>query len=181
MAEHRVSGPVAPEIVLQADIGGMTIAFTELVSGADEEKLNERLDLYGRAIARQRAKVTLTEKLVDLLAAQKTLASLPEREMATIKARAEERMRLRASFEAAHDASGRRSAFRLNDAQQKGLEAFDAQTAVERKKLDDERKMIEAGLPVLEAQIARLRGVIAGRDPMEALEVERETLAEAAE
>lgn len=185
--EARASGPVAPEIVVQCDIGGMTIAFTELVSGADEAKINDRLDLFARTIGRQRARITLTEKLVDLLANEKATASLPERKREHAKARAAERARIVASWEAQHQVSSKRVVdFKMSDQQRKALLEFDQQSESDLRKLDAEAEALALQRPLLDAQIARLRAVIAGGDPLAPLEAEQsqlqgERLAEAAD
>lgn len=182
MAEHTLQ--------VTADIGGMQISFARVgnpgydnhgdavpVGAVDE--INDTLDLWAKAIGRQRAKITLSEKLVDLLASQKAQASLPERENAAMVERTAERLKLIGRFQIEHNASGRRADFKLTPAHHRALAEFDADTEKLRKKFNDERQAHALQQPVLEAQIARLRAVIAGRDPTEALEVEREELAAA--
>lgn len=165
------------EIVIQADLGGLSIAFTDPAKGTDEASLNERLDLYTKVIGRQRAKFTLSEKLVDLLAARKALAALPEQEREVLKSRAEERARQHAAMAAAHDVAGKRGEFMPNLAQRNQLSAFDAETAAEREKLQKQRQTLERDIPIIEAQISRLRAVIAGGDPIDPLVEESESLA----
>lgn len=175
-----------PEHTIQvsADIGGVQISFAKVDAtlGGEPivEHINDTLDTWSRAIGRQRAKVTLTEKLVDLLASQKAMASLPEREKAALAERQTEKDRLVAKFMIEHNASGRRGEFKLSPQHRRALDEFDLESQKLRKKFTDEREAHALQQPVIEAQIARLRAVIAGRDPTEALEIEHEALSSAA-
>lgn len=164
------------EIVVQAELGGLSIAFTE--SETDGRDANAILDDATKAIGRQRAKQTLTEKLVDMLACDKALASLPQREAEAIRARADEGARLRASFAAANTLRPRRrvEGVEFTEQQAATLTSFEAETEQVRKKFSEEKQGLELNRPILEAQIARLRAVIAGRDPTEALEIEMGSL-----
>jgi hypothetical protein len=166
--EHRESGPVAPEITIQGDIGGATIAIVELVSGLTAAKLDDRLDMYRRAIERQRAHNSLVEALVDLHARTEALESLPQRRIDAAKARVQERARLAASFEAAGQLGGRRQEG-MSRQQKQRLDEFDAQTPVEMARFDAERAQLEKEIPLYEAQVARQRAIIAGRDRSEVI------------
>lgn len=167
------------EIVVQADLGGMNIAFSGKVE--DGGSLDERLDVFTKSLGRQRAKISLAEKLVDHLAHQKALASLPDREREMLRNRAEERARIIAQYQAQHSAGNRRGEYKPSQPQQQALNTHDIETQAERKKYSDEKQAHDLTLPIVEAQIARLRAVIAGRDPTEALEIERESLSAAAD
>lgn len=169
-----------PEVTIQADIGGMTVAFVELVGG-DERALNARLDLYRRAINRQRAQVELVEALVDIQARREALASAPRREREVLKARAEERVRQIASFEAAHQVRGNRGEFRMSQQQRAGLEAFDAETERKKGEFAADREKILAEMPHYEARAERARRIIAGAERSEVIEQEEAALPEAAD
>lgn len=171
MAPREVKGHAAfTEIVVQADLGGMQIAFTGTV-GANEATINEQLDSCLKAIGRQRAKITLTEKLVDLLAVRKSIETQPDREREMLRERAVSRARMVASLgDRANGARGRQAG-----------EQFDTDTDKERKKFSDEKQGLEMQVPILEAQITRLRAVIAGGDPIAPLEEERQSLDAAAD
>lgn len=166
--EHRESGPVAPEITIQAEIGGCTIAIVELVSGLTPEKLDERLDLYRRSLERQRAHNSLVEALVDLHAHVETLALLPQRRREVARARVEERAKMAASFQAMTSIGPRRQEGYTRQEQQR-LDEFDAQTPHEMAKLDEEQERLEKAIPLYELQVARQRAIIAGTDRSEVI------------
>src|SRR4029077_2397545 len=87
------------EIVIQADLGGLSIAFTEQLSGTvAEDVVNQQLDRFTQAIGRRRSTFTLSEKLVDLLATRKTLETHDQRLAEELKKKAEERMRINMAF-----------------------------------------------------------------------------------
>lgn len=156
---------LCPEIVIQADIGGMTIAFTEIVTDKTPEEIDERLDHYRRSIGRQRAHQSLVESLVDLRARKEALEQMPDKERAFLKERMDERARMKVQFEAQRQRSGA-----LSVKQEQDLRNFDAQTAAERKRrFEDDRKKIESEIPLFEAQVARQRAIIAGRERSEVI------------
>lgn len=171
---------ISPEIVVQADIGGMTIAFTTQARG-DAATINAHLDLFAKAISRQRAQAELIEALVDVRAIREALALSPERERATMKGRTDERVRMIAAFEASHNARGARSAFGLNAAQRQGLQNFDAETEQKRAEFASDRENAAAELPRHIARVARQRAIIAGADRADVIEDDGEPLAIAAE
>jgi hypothetical protein len=177
--EPRTSGPVAPEIVIQCDLDGMTIAFTELLTGADEAKVNDRLDLYTRVVGRQRAIIGLTNKLVDLLALQKTVATYDERRIEYARNRAGEKIRMRAEMEANHQMSRKRvSDFEPSMQQQQQLKNFDLSTEAGLHKMEADQQQYLRDIDMAEAQVERLRARIAGGDPLEPLEEESDKLRE---
>lgn len=154
-----------PEIVVQADVGGgLNIAFT---IPSDLTEIDETLDRTTRAIARQKAKLDLAQQLLALQANEKMLEMLPQRAESETKARAEERMRMRSQYESEHFARGRRGEFKMTAAQTGSLEQFDKQSEQMRDRLAKERRDLERDRPIIEAQISRLRAIIAGRDPTE--------------
>jgi hypothetical protein len=158
------------EIVIQADLGGLSIAFTEQLSGTvAEDVVNQQLDRFTKAIGRQRSKFTLSEKLVDLLATKKTLETHDQRLAEELKKKAEERMRINMAF---RQPEGRRLERPKTKAQLAAEQQNDEETAQIRRDYAEKRKTLEDNIPILEAQISRLRAVIAGRDPTEALEQE---------
>jgi len=169
MAEHVIQ--------VSADIGGLQISFARTANPAydtdqqigDAAESDAWLDQVTKSIGRQRAKLTLAEKLVDLLANEKTLATIDEREQAALRSRAEEKVRLRLKWEAEHHAQGRRVDFAPNRQQKLALDQFDIETQKVRDKFNAEREQKARDIPVLDAQIARLRAVIAGGDPTDPL------------
>ena len=178
-AMTEFEGPVTTELVVQADIGGMTIAFTGIVT---PEETDERLDVWRRAINRQRAQQELVEALVDINARRQALATSPQREAEMVKRRVDERVRLIASLEVAHSASGARVAeFKLNASQKKGLEAFDADTARNRAEFAADREKVAAEIPLYEARAARARAIIGGAERSEVVGTEGPPLLAAAE
>jgi hypothetical protein len=168
-----------PEITFQADIGGVTIA---LIDRVEPEQLDVRLDTYRRAIERQRAFNSLTEALVDLVARTASLAGWEQRRTEALKGRAIERVRLVTSFQARAQVSKRRqdgyTATELN-----ALDDFDKKTEEGRVKLDQEREQLLHDIPICEAQVARQRAIVAGRDRIDIMsdEVARAQIADAAD
>lgn len=155
-----------PEIVIQADLGGISIAITEQ-SPPDIDAQNDILDRVWKVIGRQKARLELSEKILARAACEKMLALLPEQELSMVKGRIEDRARLVLSWEQQYAASGKRGDFRPNDSHRKALESFDAQTESEREKFRKQKASLETDGPMIEAQISRLRAIIAGRDPTE--------------
>lgn len=159
--------PVMTEAVVQADIGGMTIAFTASVTGPE---LDQRLDAWRKAINRQRAQNELVEALVDVQARREALVSAPDREREAIRARLDERARLVASFEAAHQVHRPRAEFKMTDSQRGALETFDAETEQQKAKFAADREKVAADLPQFEARIERARRIIDGAERAEVIE-----------
>ncbi len=158
--------PITAEAVVQADIGGMSIAFTRVVVN---DEIDPWLDTCRKAINRQRAQHELVEALVDIEARRDALRTAPEREREMLKARGVERARLVASWEASHSMSGARGDFKPNPAQRKGLIEFDEQTAREREKFDSDREKVEAEMPHYEARRDRALAIIAGKERAEVI------------
>lgn len=161
-----------PEVVIQASVGETQIAFTEIVKD-DLEAINDRLDRYNRAIGRQRAKVELAQKLGEIEASNALLNSWEERRSAAMQVRIESRAALVARWQAEHEhrqAGGRRaSEFRVSTQQRAALDQHDKETRDEQDKFDREKASVERNRPIIEAQISRMRAVIAGRDPTDLL------------
>lgn len=158
--------PITTEVVVQADIGGMSIAFTRV---AIEGEIDVWLDTCRRAVNRQKAQAELVEALVDIEARREAMASWPQRERDRVKARAEERTRLVASFQAAHQVGRPRVDFQMTPAQRKGVIDFDTES--ERKALEEvaARERVEAEIPHYEARAARARAIIGGKERSEVI------------
>jgi hypothetical protein len=168
--ERPGSGKIAPQITIQADVGGMSLAFVEDTSGVDEGKLRERVGIYRRVIDYARAQNSLVEALVDLQAVKEALASWDERRAAALKAVADEKIREQASYEAANQLGPRaKRTDGFTDQQMQNLRQFDAKRAAEAAKFDLEKENLEKALPRHEAQVARQRAIIAGRDRSEVI------------
>ena len=86
-------------------------------------------------------------------------------------------MRINAAYARAED--GRRLERPKSKQQLAAEQQNDEEIAQLRLDYIGKKKTLEDNIPVLEAQISRLRAVIAGRDPTEALEEEREKLSAA--
>lgn len=156
---QTVSEPTLSGVALtvQCEITrGVTIAFQdELGRPRTRAEIDMGLDLIMDVVGRQKAKIDLSEKLMALAIAREE-----------IKKQGDERVRLAASYRAAHDVSGRRSAFKLNEPQQRALDQCDSVI----------QAMVK-DIPRIEGSIRRLRALIAGEDvPEEAV-----AFAEAAE
>jgi hypothetical protein len=159
--------PVTAEIVVQAKIGVMEIAFTRV---AIEGEVNDWLDTCRKSIQRQIAQQELVEALVDIEARREALRTSPQRERDMVKARTDERIRVVASLEAAAQVRNTRVAdFKLTAAQKKGIEDFDAETQRERDKFKSDRARVEAEIPLYEARADRARRIIAGAERSEVI------------
>lgn len=167
MAENVVyEVPVTAELVVQADVGGMQIAFTRV---AVEGEVDAWLDSCRKAVNRQRAHQELVEALVDIQARREALASSPDRERAMVKERAAERARLRATFKAQHEASGARVPFAEGKKHHQALDLWDQETEKKRAEFAADRAKVTAELPLYEARAARARAIIAGKDRSEVI------------
>lgn len=161
--------PITTEAVVQADIGGMSIAFTGVVVDGE---LDAWLDKRRRAINRQGAQHELVEALVDIAARREALRTSPQRERDMVKARTDERIRVVASIEAAHQSAARVPSIRLTAAQKKGIDDFDAETQRKREEFAADRAKVEAEIPHYEARAERARAIIAGKERWEVIEAE---------
>ncbi len=164
--EDSFEAPAATEAVVQADIGGMTIAFTAVVGAAE---INERLDAWRKAINRQRAQNELVEALVDIQARRDALAAAPDREREVIRSRLAERAVMVASWQAAHETSGKRAAFSQSPQQRQALLDYDAETERKKAEFAGDRAKIEAELPLWEARADRARRIIDGAERAEVI------------
>lgn len=173
----HVEPAVTTEAVIQADLGGVTIALTGVVT---RDELDGWLDVRMRAIHRQRARQELVEAQIDLLAHRDTLAQCPERETALRRQKAEERAHLVAQIDA-RNSTGRTERPRSVQQQQQ-IQALDLQLDADLKKLADDKAKIEAEIPRLEARLARARAIVDGKDRSEILdELIRRKMPEAAD
>ena len=155
-----------PEIVVQADIGGgLNVAFTIPTGSFRSDDLDQSLDIATKAIARQKAKLDLAQQLLALQVNEKMLSSLPAELAEEVKSRAEERMRMRAQYESEHYASQKHGQFKMTKAQEASIQQFDKQTEQRRERADGKKRELQGDRPIIEAQISRLRAIIAGRDP----------------
>ena len=168
--ERAGSGKIAPEITVQADVGGMSLAFVESTSGVDEATLKARVGIYRRVIDYARAQQSLVEALVDLQAVREALESWGERRVAALKAVADDRIREQASYEVANQSGPRaKRTDTFTDQQLQNLRNFDAKRVAEAAKFDLEKENLEKALPRHEAQVARQRAILAGRDRSEVI------------
>lgn len=152
-------------ITVQAELGGMTIVLhSEAAAPEDRDAI---LDGYTKSIGRQRSKMDLAEAVMNLLNTKREIEAFPERRAEYQKARALERVRLSSTMEQQHYASGKRAEFKPSTAQQRNLQQFDEATAAELAKFDGNLEGKKQLVPIYEAQIERLRGVIAGADPID--------------
>lgn len=159
------------EVTAQAQLGGHTIAIVATVP-FDPKDIDEALDLMGKRFDRQRAIEQLPEAMVDLVSAQKALETLPEREREMVASRAEEIVRQRAAWEAAHYASGRRAYRQDSPAHKQWLKQHNEETARKREEFSKEKAAHEAAIPAMKERIARLEARIEGGDKVEPLRAE---------
>ena len=152
------------EIVVQGEIGGATIALTGL-SAETKAMIDAQLDMMTLAIGRQKSKADLAEKLLAAEINAKMLADLPEKHRNLMRVRAEDRAKMVAAEAAKHEASGRRGDYRMSTSLRSTLDEFDKQTLIEEHKRELKEAELRQDAQLIEAQISRLRAIIAGRDP----------------
>lgn len=153
-------------ITAQGDIGGVMFAFEQHIDAtADEHDINEIADRMRRVLARQKAQTDLGEKLLALQIAKERIADAPGRIEREQKALGIEKARQRAQFENEQATGKRSNVFRLSLAQEKALKSFDDRIESVALRCESEKAQMEADLPLIEKQIARLRAIIAGQDP----------------
>lgn len=165
------------EVTAQAQLGGHTIALVATVP-CDPKDIDDALDMMGQRFDRQRAIEQLPEAMVDLVSAEKALKTLPEREKEMAATRAEEVVRQREAWGAAHYASGRRAEFREGAAQKQWLKQHNEETARKREEFAKEKAAHEAAIPALKERITRLEARIAGEDKTEPLRAEMKAAAD---
>ena len=166
----------SPEVVVQAEVAGMTIAFTAHVP---EDKLDAYMDMVRRRIDRARAHNMLIEALIDLAACEETLATWGSRKAKALEEIIAERTRLRAQYEQAN--AGSRRADGLSVKQQNDLGQFNAKIEAEDQKFAAERKKLEDDIPVYRDRVARQRQIIAGAERADMVGFHVEAAAHAAE
>lgn len=166
----------SPEVVIQAEVAGMTVAFTAHVP---EAVLDDYMDMVRRRIDRARAHNMLIEALIDLAASEETLANWGRRKAKALEEIVTDRTRLRAQYERVN--AGSRRADGLSAKQQNDLTQFNARIEAEEQKFDAERKKLEENIPVFRDRVARQRGIIAGRDRADMVGFHVEAAAFAAE
>lgn len=186
MPREEKVGP-APQIELQTNLGAFTIAFTEIVSDADEAKLFERLDLYTRAIERERAKIEIIDVLTMLTGCHRSILNDVPGRLDLERSRMSERARAVASYQAGHQFSHRRGEFELTAPQKTELAKFDIETERLRTLYAAAIDEAHVEIPKWEEKLKRLREIIEGgsgrkeRFLAELNEVARTKVAEAAD
>lgn len=166
------------EAVVQADIGGVSIAFTGNVTAED---MDGTLDRWMRAISRQRAQFQLIEELVDLQACRDTVVQAPKLERELGAQRAIERAHMVAQWQAQHEASGARAGFQLSPQHRRAITEFDADTERKRAELSQQVERARAKIPECEARVARQRAIIGGRERADVIAPTEGPQAEAAD
>ncbi len=157
--------PLGTEVVVQVDLGGMTVVLrTEAVAPED---VDNTLDANTKSVGRQRSKLDLAQAVMDKLNTLREIVGFPERRAEYQKARAIERARMRSGFEQDHLARGKRMDFVPSAAQKQGLANFDAATEQKLADFDANLEAKKQLVPIYEAQIERLKGVIEGKDSIE--------------
>jgi hypothetical protein len=165
----------SPEVVVQAEVAGMTIAFTAHVP---EAMLVPYLSMVRRNIDQQRAHNMLIEALIDLAAAEETLATWGQRKAKAMEVIIVERTRLRAQYQNANE--NRRNAD-FSPKQQGDLAQFDGRMTAESEKFEAEKKKLEETIPVYRDRAERQRKIIAGAERADMVGFHVEAAAVAAE
>ena len=165
-----------PEVVMQAEVAGMTIAFTAHVP---EAMLDAYMDMVRRRIDRSRAHNMLIEALIDLAACEETLATWGVRKAKALEEIISERTRLRAQYELAND--GNRRADGLSLKQRSDLAQFNGKIEAEEQKFAAEKRKLEENIPVYRDRVSRQRQIIAGAERADMVGFHVEAAAHAAE
>lgn len=177
------------ELVIQADLGGLQIAFTAPLP-EDEATLNQTIDLYSKAIGRQKAKIALADTLAKLAADRLYLQSF-DRELQDYRiGRAKEMAEVRARQQATHNPN-KRAEYKPSERDRQELAAYETQTQAEVDNRYKRRDSTQQTIKVYEKQIEKLRRMINGEEIADAIEaaadadmaalVEAERLPEAAD
>jgi hypothetical protein len=166
----------SPDVVIQAEVAGMTIAFTAHVP---EAMLDDYMDMVRRRIDRARAHNMLIEALIDLTSNEEALASWPERKAKDIAEIVSERTRLRARYEQAN--TGTRRADGLSIKQENDLAAFTPKIEFKDQEYAAERKKIEENIAVYRDRVARQRQIINGAERADMVGFHVEAAAQAAD
>lgn len=145
-----------PEVTVQADIGGRSIAFVAHVA---VEEFRSYLDEVARAIDREKARQRLLEELGELKGREKTLAEWSELRTKALRGIAEKKAAKRAEMMA----QGRSD--RLTLANERALMAFDAQLEAEDAKYANIRRELEEQIPEYRRRVARQRAILNGANP----------------
>ena len=161
----------SPEIVVQAEIGGCTLAFTAHVPN---EMIEAYLERVSGAVSREKARQRLLEELGELKGREKTLAEWPELRAKALRSIAEKKAAKRAEMMA----QGRSD--RLTLANERALTAFDTQLEAEDTKYANIRRELEEQIPECRKRVARQRAILEGANPADMFD-DFEALPQAAE
>lgn len=168
-------------VTMQADIGGATVAFEQLIDATvDREDFDSQLDFLAARLGRQRARSQLAEKLLAREIAQDMLDNWENDRDTALKAKATERAQTISSWQATHAAFNKRGEFRMNAQQQQAIANLDQNIETTRTQYDERKQKLQQDVRLVDKQIARLRALIAGHDPVDE-DIEEEPLREAAE
>lgn len=161
------------ELVLQAEVLGISIAFTVPAEG-DEARLNRAIDMHANAINRFRATQELRFHYVDYLAALKAEKDFPKSKAEYIKKRTEMRTRERASWAAAFNASKPNARIEFSETAQhrQKLAQFDDETNAKLAEMDQAAADLPDKIAGLKAAIDRLQRRVKGESELVALEEE---------
>ena len=163
---------VAPglNIGFQADIGGLNLMIEQTVDAdSSPAEIDRRLDIMATALGRQRAKLQLAEKMLAVQLAEEMLSSLPEEKQIKQRGMLDERVRLIASFRAAHQVSGKRGEYRETPSERQQIANLDANLATLDSQFAARKADLERDIRLVGGQIARLRALVDGEDEKEAL------------
>jgi G3E family GTPase len=157
--------PLNQHVQVESELGGMKILLVN-ESTAPEDR-DAVLDDFARSIGRQQSKVDLARAVMDLLNTKREIVGYPERRVEYQKSRAMERAHLRSQMEQGHAARGKRADFVPSTAQRQQIANFDAATEQKLAEFDANLEAKKQLVPIYEAQIERLKGIIEGKDSIE--------------
>lgn len=156
------------ELTVQGDIGGgLVVALVErLPTNALSSYLDDRLDTMTRAWNRQKALINLRYLQNELEKMDLIVDRRDHKIMQVRKENADELVRMRASWQAAHDASTKRGDFKLGPQHQRALDDHEAKLKRMLEKVDEDVAEAKLQKPFIEKQIEKVRAQIAGDDPV---------------
>lgn len=163
-------------IQVSGQVDGFTVSFGEEISpDADEDYLNERLDLFGKLIGRQKARSELVEKIVALEANREMLERLPHDQEAALKKLQRDKEAYILGLQAKHAMSNKRTEWRPSGVDQTNIDKYDNARGPTIQQFEERKADLLRDRPMIELQIKRLRAIVNGADVID------EPLAEAAE
>ncbi len=144
-----------------------------LEANAAPEELDKTLDQMLRAIGRQKNKLTMGQRILDLREAKLFLQSWPQPKVDLGKERVVEYNKHIEGMKEQHKRANKRLEWKPNPQQEQWIFTFHKQTEILMQEKEAEREAKKKAIPLMEKEIERWRRIINGEDGLE--DVDRET------